>query len=159
MTTSVMNQNIEQTAKLQKTAFTCYLLIVLLMMAFGIVYMTAPKIMPYHVDIVGTEWEQIPPGFQLMFLGFMKGAGMGFLSTALLLGTILIIPFRRGEKWANTALFAVSVIFFGLMLALTLFLKFKTGTSPPYFVNLIGLGLCTSGFFISYANSGKSARA
>ncbi len=100
-------------------------------LTFGILYTSASKIMPYHLQAMGSDWEGLAPGVRVMSLNFMKSAATGFLSSAAAVGFLLIFPFRRGEAWSVWALGAVTFLELFIVLFRTLNVKKNTGAQVP----------------------------
>ena len=55
--------------------------------------------MPFHSDVIQTEWPSVDAKFQILFLGMMKTEGAGFLATATALSFMLWFPFRKFERY------------------------------------------------------------
>jgi hypothetical protein len=56
-------------------------------------------LMSYHAAAVAMPWSQVPANFQVFILGMMKALGGTYLALAIVLGVILIVPFRQGAAW------------------------------------------------------------
>ena len=87
-----------------KIAFGCYGVVILIVALIGLRFLFASKIMLYHSVTMGTCWENITPGMQIMSLNFMKAAGTGFISTAIAASFLLFIPFKDGNLWSKWAI-------------------------------------------------------
>ncbi|MCP4150192.1 MAG: hypothetical protein GY757_20765, partial [bacterium] len=83
-----------------KIAFTCHCLTVLLLFVFGLVYLLQAQFMPYHADAVGKQWGELAPAFQVLFLALMKVVAGAWLAGASAMALLLLIPFRKGERWS-----------------------------------------------------------
>ena len=132
-----------------KIAFVCYSLAILSGVIIGLVYLLSPEIMPYHQRAIGVAWKDLEPRLQLVLLTLLKGTGLGTLMTSLALGVLLIIPFRRGEKWSRWAIFVLGLgmLLPGFYFALKLYLI--TGVLTPWPIILLLVGLILAGFFLS----------
>jgi hypothetical protein len=133
-----------------RIAFVCYAVATLGLAAAGARYVSAPQIMYYHEQATGAPWADLAPGVQTMLLGFMKGDGVGMLATALAMALLLLIPFRRGERWARWGIAAVGLAWFLPTLYLAWTLAGATGAATPwppvlFVVVLLALGLLLSG--------------
>jgi len=78
--------------------------VALLSLTVGTVYTTAPRIMHYHQEVLGVSWEDVRPREQLLLLALMRGVGLCGLVAGVAMGVLLLVPFRRGERWAAWAL-------------------------------------------------------
>jgi hypothetical protein len=135
---------------LQTVAFACYALVGLLYLAFGVVYLTTSKFMPYHAEAVGKQWEEIEPRTQVVLSGLMKLGGGGLVGFALAMACLLFVPFRQGEVWAR---WAIAVI--GMVGALTawnslVLVKQKTQAKTPVWAANVGILLIVAGFALSW---------
>ncbi len=100
-------------------------------LTFGILYTFASKVMPYHLQAMGSDWEGLAPGVRVMSLNFMKSAAAGFLSSAAAVVFLIIFPFRRGEAWSVWALGAVTFLELFIVLFRMLNVKRNTGANVP----------------------------
>ena len=132
-----------------KIAFFIYLLGVLTLFAFGIAYLICPTIMPYHHEAIGTPWETLGLGVQVLLQALIKMTAAGFFVCALSIAVILFIPFRRGEKWAHRAIPILALVMLGISLYVTLKVAWATGASTPWPASLVGLLLAIIAFVIS----------
>jgi hypothetical protein len=130
-------------------ATVCYVLALLMATAFGVVYLTKSKFMPYHSDALQASWDELDSNLQVLLLALMRSAGGGWLGVSLGVAFLLWFPFRAGERWA---MYAIPVI--GLAVALpslyaTLLVKNRTPASPP--ANLVAAAILflVLGFFLS----------
>ncbi|PKR89971.1 hypothetical protein CXZ10_07275 [Pleomorphomonas diazotrophica] len=130
-----------------RLAFVGYALAILQFAGIGIVFLMSDRLMPYHLAAMGTQWEAMAPGMQTMSLDFMKSAGAGFLMVAVAATFLLIIPYRRGEAWANWALAAILLGEFGLILSRMIDVATNT-PGRPVFGPFVALGAITLASFL-----------
>ena len=130
-------------------AFVCYSLVALFLIIFGAIYLTRPTLMPYHLDAIGRSWPDLDAPMQTLFLALMRVAGTGYLTTALSMLILLLIPFRAGETWAKYAIPAVGLVQLLPSLYVTMYVRKHTPGSPPVEMNLLGVGLLVLGFIVS----------
>ena len=97
------------------------------LMVQGLLYVTTSEFMPYHSDAVGAAWGDLPPNYQGFFLGVLRGMGAGSIGVTLAIAFILLIPFRRGDRWALWAVPAIGVVF----TALTAYAAFTIDVRTP----------------------------
>ena len=93
--------------------------------------------MPYHLQALESEWEDIEPKSRFMLKVLFNGGGFFGLSTGLFMLVLLLIPFKAGEAWAA---YAIGII--GLVGALPLArivykVKKNTAGNPPLFAIVI----------------------
>ena len=117
------------------------------MFGVGVVYLAATEIMPYHRQILGVPWSDLPPGGQLLILVFMKGTGWVGISTAVSMAILLLVPFRRHEPWSRWAILLVGATAVVPMLAGALYLRIQAGYSAPLWPHAalcvaLGAGFC-----------------
>lgn len=137
-------------------AFACYLLAVLLSLAFASMYLFRPEFMPYHSAAVGVEWSQLDPKFQTLFLALMRVCGGGWLAVAAAMAVLLAVPFRRNEPWSRWAIPLVALCAAIPTLYATLLVKSRTPASPPWFGAVAAILLVIAGFMLSLPRKKKS---
>ncbi len=71
--------------------------------AWSVRYVLAREFMPYHAQLVGLDWRDIPRRYQLVTLGMLKMVGAGLLALGAGIAW-LVAPFSRGEPWASWAI-------------------------------------------------------
>lgn len=128
----------------RKIAFCCYLAVSLLLFGFGFRYYFCNELMPYHLAGLGVPWETLPETVRFMFVEFMHGVGAGFMTTALAMLALLIVPFRRGECWVNWVLPGIA---FTVLISLAVMLcniVNSTPANPP--IALIWASMGVVGF-------------
>ena len=114
-----------------KVAFSCYLLDLLLLTVFALMYLLRSEFMPYHADAVGQSWAEVGPAFQILISALMKVTGGGWLATAIAIGVLLFIPFRKGMRWAYWAIPAIGLPISLSSLYATIYVAHNTPASPP----------------------------
>jgi len=135
--------------KRDKIAFTIYVAVCLLGLAFGIAYLGCSTVMPYHHQAIGVNWEDLGPGLQVMLQNFVNFAGAGFITGSLSCLIMLIIPFRRGELWAKRAVPLVLMIFNGFCLYVSATVAAKTDASPPWQLSIVVIIVILAAYTIS----------
>lgn len=136
-----------------KVAFICYLLVALVSVVGGLYYFFAPELMPYHQEVIGMDWEEVDPQFQLMFLALLHGGGLGMFTQGLALIILLTIPFRKGEAWTRWAIPAIILPNNIFLLYTTLYLKLTMQASTPWQLFIITLLLTFIAITLSYVRS------
>lgn len=115
-----------------KASFACYLLTALVLAGFGARYFLAAELTPYHAEALGQPLAAMSLHQQVTFVTLYRAVGTGMLSTAVALGFLLFIPFRRRERWSRWAMTAVGLCFAGLSIYFTLAFKAATGIDAPW---------------------------
>ena len=132
-----------------KIAFGGYLCVALVVTAVGIRYLFASQIMPYHLTAMGSTWEHLSPGAQVMTLNFMKSAGAGFVTTGIAICFLLFFPFRKGERWSTWAILAVSLNEFTLIILRIFNVRMNTPAHPPIAPFIVLFCLAVLSFLLS----------
>jgi hypothetical protein len=139
-----------------RIAFRCYIASALVLTIFGIVYMSASEIMPYHQRVLGTTWEQLDPNLQALLLTFVHATGASYLVGAFAMWFLLFIPFRRGEVWARWATPMIGVGLLGPSLLYAGRLARATGERTPWQMTLVGLLVLAVGIAASMERGGQT---
>lgn len=130
-------------------AFVCYSFVAFCLIIFGVIYLTRPTLMPYHLDAISRSWPDLDASMQTLFLALMRVAGTGYLTTALSMLILLLLPFRAGEIWARYAIPAIGLVQLLPTLYVTMQVRKHTSGSPPVGMNMFGVGLLVFGFIMS----------
>ena len=115
----------------------------------GIRIITAPEFLPWHHEALGVTWDQLSPEYQAVFLSILKSTGALLISFGFAVAVIVLVPFRRGEAWADWAILGLGVVTLPLIAYPLVLMQVTTEGSPPWFGPLIGLILIVAGFFLS----------
>ena len=138
-------------------AFCCHLLAALSLLIFALVYLFRSEFMPYHAVAVGQNWAEVDPAFQVLTLALMKVAGGGWLATALAVIILLLIPFRKGARWADWAIPVIGLPASVSSLYVTLYVAHHTPASPPWIAAALGTMLLIVGFICSILPTSKKS--
>jgi hypothetical protein len=130
-------------------AAACYLLTILVALAFAVMYLFRSEFMPYHAAAVGMAWSRLDPAFQTLFLALMRVCGGGWLAVAAAMSVLLAVPFRRNEAWSHWALPIVALCAAIPTLYATLLVKSRTPASPPWFGPAAAILLVMAGFALA----------
>lgn len=128
----------------------CYSLATIVIIAFGFIYITRSKFMPYHKEAIGCPWEDLDSRLKAVLLAAMRIIGGSFLATGLAIIVILAIPFYNGQVWASYAIFSVGITLELPTLYATLLVRKKTLASPPIWLLVLTMILFFLGFLISF---------
>src|SRR4051794_1159236 len=130
-----------------RLAFGCYLFIALAALAVGLRYTLSPRIMSYHQQALGVDWDDLGPREQGLLLALLRGTGLCALVTGNAIG-ILLVPFQRGEGWARWAITALCLIMLVPATCEALALAEQTGASTPWPALVGGIVVVLAGFWL-----------
>jgi peptidoglycan/LPS O-acetylase OafA/YrhL len=136
-----------------KIALVCYLVVAVATLSGGLVYFLASQIMPYHQQVIGVTWDKIDPRIQKLFLAFMNGTGFSGLIQSLTLIVLILIPFRKGERWARWTIPGIILTSSVYLLYITLNLKSSTQASTPWQLAAVTFFLGVAGLILAYRPS------
>ena len=130
-------------------AFYAHALGLLIMAAFALVYLTRRTFMPYHQVAVGSDWNALPRGIQVLLLGLMRVVGFATLAVVIGNFVMLVGPFRAGEMWARWTIAATGLLLsFGGLSAMHS-VGAQTPARPPYRPAMAGAAMTAIGFVLS----------
>lgn len=127
----------------------CYTLATLVAFAFSLVYLTRSEFMPYHREAVESDWDEVDPKHQVLFLALMRVAGGGWLAVGVSMAVLLVFPFRARETWVLFALPAIGLTAALSTLYAVLYVKRNSRASPPVNLVLVAIALLIVGFVLS----------
>lgn len=124
---------------------SCYALIAIIFVAFGIVYLTRSEFMPYHQVALQREWEKIEKELQTLILALMRVTGGCFLGTGV---TIILLIFAYLKSQILIILWIIPVLAsltsLGAVYA-TVLVKTRTPGNPPIKLSLLSIVLIILG--------------
>ena len=136
----------------KKIAFAIYLLVGLLSIAMGVRYLLCPTIMPYHKQAIGIEWEAIPAPMQVLLQSLVNVVAAGFLVTGIAVIVVVIIPFRRGEKWTLWLIPLLVLVWTGLSAHSSVTVAMRTQASTPWWIAATTIVLMLVAFVLSFGS-------
>lgn len=131
---------------LKRVATIGYYLSTIFFLVLGVIYSLTKRLMPYHQKGMGVTWNELSCDMQWATLNFIRSVGAGFISSAIAMFFLLIVPFKQSKLWAYLAIFIISITQLGLVFIRTLSIKNNTPAEPP----VIGLIAVISILFISF---------
>ena len=137
-----------------RCSLACHSLAALILVAFGVVYLSRSEFMPYHAAAMGSDWVSVDGGTQQVLLALMRALGGACLGVAVLVGTLLWGPFRRGERWATLAIPMAGLLLCATSLYAQLGVALKTAASPPMLPVLVAGALLLVGLLMSLRHGG-----
>jgi hypothetical protein len=141
-----------------KIAFACHLLAIFIIAAFGLTYLLRSEFMPYHGAAVGMPWAEVSAPFQVLILALMRAVGGACIAVVVLALFVLLVPFRRGAKWARWALPAGGLVIAAGALYAMLFVALNTTAKPPWIGPAAGALLVLVGLAFSLGDRHGIAR-
>lgn len=132
-----------------------YYLAGLLLLAFGIIYLTRSSFMPYHAQAVSMDWNDVPQDMQYIILALMRAIGGGYTASAV---GMLFLSYQYGR----TSDFRISVFtfFMGTIAGMgsayaILTVKLNTPGEPPLFAAIAGQLLISAALIASWIRNKK----
>lgn len=119
-----------------KLSLAIYIANIVIMIAIGLAFEFRSDFMPFHSDVIQTQWENVDAQAQILYLGMMRTEGAGFLATATALTFLLYFPFRRFEKWSCWAMTVIGVVEYLPSLLANYHVSSVTSASPPWILML-----------------------
>ncbi len=111
----------------------------LAMLAIGWAYQFSHEFMPYHAEVIGTQWIDLTDVQQILYIGMMRTEAAGFLATSTALLILLFIPFRQEQPWSISAMTVIGLVEY-LPSAIATFNVYKaTGASTPWLALIVGM--------------------
>ena len=136
-------------SKRMKVAFVCHALALLDIAAVGVIYLSRTQFMHYHAVALGMSWGDVNQTLQILLLALIRSLGGACLATALAMGILLMIPFRKGIFWARWTIPVVGLVALLPMLYATLSVALNTPATPPWMFVLLLILLLIVGLILS----------
>lgn len=133
----------------EKIAFVLYMINGLFCIIFGFRYLFCDTIMPYHQQAIGMKWTELEPGLQVLLNGLIKIAASCFFILGITTIVLLIIPFRKGERWAKWFIPALMFLWLGFGLYVPINIALKTQASTPWPASIVALAITVIAFLLS----------
>lgn len=143
----------------ERLAAACYVVPGLVLLGFGLRYLTASEFMPYHAAGLQRSWQELLPHEQGVMLAALRGGGGGFLIGGVTILTLVALPFRRGDSWAFKALPCIVLLCSLSALYTSLTLTLLTPATAPWPLALVTAGLAVLGFVLAPAPKRQPAVA
>ena len=105
----------------------------------GILYLSRSEFLPYHGEAVGMPWQSVPVNSRVLFLALIHVVGALGISLGCAVITMIVIPFRRAEPWADWIIPVVLLMAQLAGLRVTLEVAAKTGAHAPWEAVLAGV--------------------
>ena len=133
----------------EKIASFSNYLAALLVLVFGIIYLSKTSFMPYHSEAVSLEWSEIAQKFHFLILALMKAAGGGFVAAAISIFGLQYYYGRNRLKWIPILILCVGVVISLTSIYATMVIRLNTPGNPPTAAAAVGLILIIIGFIFN----------
>jgi hypothetical protein len=120
-----------------KLAFSIYALNVLFLVATGLLFAFSNEFLPFHSDVIETNWQDLDAKSQILYLGMMRTEAAGFLAAGTAIGILLLVPFLNNEKWSYWAMSAIGGVEYVPTFVANYHVSTVTQASPPWQLMLI----------------------
>jgi len=120
-----------------KLALAIYITNIIIMIAIGLAFEFRSEFMPFHSEVIQTDWKSVDSQAQILYLGMMRTEGAGFLAAATALMFLLYFPFRKLEKWSFLAMTTIGVVEYFPSLIANYYVSSVTNASPPWLLMLL----------------------
>lgn len=137
---------------MKKFALVLHLSLALVMLIFGIVYLTSQQFLPYHGVALGREWGKLEHPLQIVILAFMRAVAGGLLGGGILVAFLQLKFHKERTQWLPWAIFLAGLIPSLSSIYATALVKFNTQGQPPFILTLL-IGLLTLVGFVINRNS------
>ena len=131
-----------------KIALVLYVLVCLFSLWLGLTYFLLRHFQPYHEQAVGVPWDQLDARLQTLLLALMEVAAGGWFALSVLTLALVIVPYRRGERWARIIIPIGILAFYGPTLLATLRVLRDTPAVPPWYGAAIACVAAVIGLFL-----------
>ena len=137
----------------KKIATACFAINAFAFLMIGLTFVLKQSFFPFHADVIQTSWADVDPAAQTLYLGMMRTEGAGYLASAVAIGFLLLIPFRRHELWSYWAIATIGIVEHLPTLFANLHVSQTTPASPPWPFVLLGIVLLAIGLVVSIAEN------
>lgn len=122
----------------------------LCMILIGVLYASRSKVMPYHLEALQTEWDDIDPKYQFMLLALLNGGGYFGIATGMFMAYLLFGPLQDGYTGAGYALGAIGLVGMAPLTYIVFKVKTQTAGNPPLFVMIAISAIMLAGLFATF---------
>jgi hypothetical protein len=140
-----------------KIAFWCYIAAMAGPGAWGVMYLLCNEFMPYHAVAVGMPWPEVPVPFKILIIALMKVAGGGWVTVAVAVFVLLLVPFRQGARWAYWAIPSLGLLHYADVCIAMAHVMTNTPATPPWGFTIAGIILLLIGAALSIPTRAKAS--
>lgn len=141
----------------RKLAFVLFLVADVALLTAGVVYAAVGRALPYHEQALGQPWEELEPQMRELYLLLCRAVAIPTIAVGIAILGLLLVPWRRGSRFARLFVPIVSLVYAVPMFLLTLRVHEKTGAATPYPLLAAGIALVVIAALLSLVP--RSARA
>ena len=127
----------------------CYALVAVMALITAVVYSISSQAMPYHLDALSIpDWSSLEKGYQVIMLTYMRGAGLGFLTTVVAIGLFLFALRKNTSNWMRWGIMVVSLTQALVMSYVVMTVRSLTPGNPPIIPLAAAVVLSIVGFLM-----------
>ncbi len=142
------------------TTVVCFAIVTIMSLVTGVLYTTADQVMSYHVAALGVaDWSVVPSGYQVVLTTYIRGAGLGFLTTTVGLTGLILVYIKDNDIKNRFGLLLLSMAQLLPMIWIVLTVRLNTEGTPPIIPVVVATLLALIGFVFPTFFSGKPARS
>lgn len=117
---------------------------------FGAVYLTTNELMPYHLQALKIEWEDINSNYRILFLALLKLVGIGGFIAGVINLVLSISAFYK-PKIQFLWLLPIVVLSFQLVMNYVVYTVYvRTPGEPPLLYVSIGTAISITGILFVF---------
>lgn len=118
----------------------------LILLVFGVIYLTRNSFMPYHSDAVSQKWADLQPATRYLILALMRATSGGFIAVAIAI-IFLQVKFRvHRQSWIPYLILVMGTISMACSLYAIILVSTHTPGRPPVASDIGGEILLIAGF-------------
>ena len=110
----------------------------------GLIYFTRSEFMPYHSQALQVEWSALPPHYQGLLLGMLKGLAAGQIVAGLATLLMSAMSLRGSARPYVVLLPVVCLGYFLLITYATYIVASRTPGEPPLSFGVVAILLATA---------------
>ena len=127
-----------------KSSLILLLILGISSIGIGTHYFTSAEFMPYHSSAVQTDWKDLDPNFQGLFLGMLKAMGAGAITSGIAI-VYMAAKGLRGQIGPYKTLLPIVVLgYFSLTTYASYTVRLNTDGEPPLLFALITGGIAAA---------------
>ena len=139
----------------RRISFLIYAANVLLLIAIGFLFEFSSEFLPFHSEVIQTDWKDLDAKYQILYLGMMRTEAAGFLAAGTAIGILLFVPFRKHEKWSYWAMSIIGIIEYAPTFFANYHVSEVTQASPPWQLMLVLMLSMLAALILSLASDKK----
>lgn len=133
----------------RKMAISCYFIYALIALVYSLIYLSRTEFMPHHMAMVGQNWSEVDPAYQMMILGLMKAIGGAWLALAIAISLMLLRAIRHQATWIFWAIPVIGLPPAVINLYLGINMLVNTPATPQWEIPATAVLLLVIGYVLS----------